>query len=351
MRSFITLLKREWWEWRTVTIIVSVLFLLGLMVSTYSTYKISNTIIEHEHRMSFSYDTEDGNSFSFSVDDDEDADESDDEPDPYYDDDDEWISPRQLFRGGFPGRYLLSGNESIILFGWTHMMRGTITMINLFLMMLAVFYMVDAVFKERADGSTFFYRSMPLGDERLLLSKLTFGSVGFMAFSVALAFIWYGFSRLTFPSVISQMMSENGFSLGQVAVWDFILDWLAFHLLQLIWLLPYAVYLLLVSAATRSRPLLVAIILPVIMGLVWRYFTGNVVLIDGLTSNMRLLTEAMSVEWGSQAGPSAGPGETIEMFGTFMPYIFSFRSLVSLIIAAFLGWGTFFAYRKNMATS
>ncbi|MFC1480926.1 ABC transporter permease subunit [Candidatus Neomarinimicrobiota bacterium] len=351
MKSFITLLRREWWEWRTVTIIVSVLFLLGLVVSAYSTYKISTAIVDHEHSISFHRDNDDGNAITMKIEDEESEEDDDDKDRDYYDDDSEWVSPSQLFRGGFPGRFLMSGNDSIILFGWTHMMRGTITMINIFLMLLAVFYLVDAIFKERADGSTNFYRSMPLGDERLLLSKLVFGTVGFLAFSITLALIWYAFSRFTFPSSIAQMMNENGFSLGQVAVWDFILDWLAFHLLQLIWLLPYAIYLLLVSAATRSRPLLVAIILPVITGLVWRYFTGNVVLIDSITSNMRLLAMAMSVEWGSQAGPGVGPGETIEMFGTFMPYIFSLRSLVSLIIAALLGWGTFFAYRRNMATS
>ncbi len=366
MKSFYQLIKREWWEWRTVAVIVSVLFALGLVISAYSSYKISAIFQEHAPGMTFNHRSEGHNKITRSIDDEaaEEArqvaenedyeaagDEQDHDPYRYGFDDGEWVAPRQLFSSGLPGRYLLSGNDSIILFGWTHMQRGTLTIINILLVMLALFYLVDAIFKERADGSTFFYRSMPLADEQLLLSKLVFGTIGFLVASIVLGFTWYVFSRLTFPSAIAQMMSENGFSLGQVAVWDLILDWLAFHLLQLLWLLPYAVYLLLVSATTRSRPLLVAIILPIVVGLIWRYFTGNVLLIDVLTANMRMLAETMMTEWGSQNGPGTGPGETVEMFGTFRPYIFSLRSLISLVISGLLGWATVVAYRRNLPTS
>ena len=340
MRQFVALLIREWQEWRMVMAVVAAIYVLGLVVSTVALHRGSEAFltghihagIHHDHDLS-------------------DSDDFDDDPFPEEEDDAEWISPKEMGFFSLGEILRFSGRADLILFGWTHMLRGGVSFINLSLLVLALFYLADAVFKERADGSTYFYRSLPVGDGAVLAAKLVAGTVGFLGISFILGVGSVLFAQLTFPGGLAEYLAAEGYAASQVAIMDLLGDWMIFHVLQLLWLLPFAAYLLFVSTVTRSRPLLIALVVPLLVGILWRYLMGNNAFLSEITTNLMVLGDVLGNEWLGNRGPAIDPGASIELFGSFTGYIFSLRTVVSLLVAGSFFAGVFFAYRKNLAVS
>ncbi len=322
MKTFLTLLIREWREWRVVMIIVSCLYLVGLVGSAIALYKGSDFLLQEDTQIDWDLGE-----------------------DPFYGN--EELPP-----------WLESGNQdaaerSVMLWaGWTHMLRGSVSMLNLALMVLALFYLADAVYKERSDGSTFFYRGLPVGDHLILSSKLLAGTAGFLLPSYIMGVIWILFAQITFPGELRELLDSVGFSTSRIANIDFIGDWAMFQLVQLVWLLPYATYLLFISAGTRSRPLLIGVGAPLLLGLLWLWITKDNGLLALFSSNISAITSALYEEWltpsGSRLYLAAGP---VELFGSFASYIVSLRTLISLLVAGGFYMLTLFAYRRNLPVS
>ena len=320
MKAYLTLLIREWREWRTVMIVVGSLYLLGMIGWSVTLYQGSGALIRGDVH------TEWGDFRGFDE-----------------DDDPEWLTPKEMAN--------VSKSEAL-LFGWSHMLRVGAAFINVALLVLALFYLVDAVYKERSDGSTFFYRGLPMRDVWILSSKLVTGIIGFLGISFLLGVGWILFAQITFPGRIADLLRSAGLSVYQIGSMDFIRDWLAFHVLQLAWLLPFAVYFLLVSTVTRSRPLLVGVGLPLLIGILWRFLIGDNALLRELTANFGMIGDALQEQWLGTEGPHhVSTGETIELFGSFAGYLLSLRTGISILIAGGLFGLTTFAYRKNLPVS
>jgi len=323
MKTFVALMVREWREWRTVMVVVGSLYLLGMIGWSVALHKGSNALIRGDIHTEW----ETFRGFGDDVDD-------DDKP--------EWLTPKEMVAAGRP---------QALLFAWTHMLRVGASFINLALLVLALFYLADAVFKERSDGSTFFYRGLPISDVSVLSSKLAIGTVGFLGLSFILGVVWVLFAQLTFPGRLADLLSGVGLSPSQVANLDLIGDWMVFHVLQLAWLLPFAAYFLLVSTATRSRPLLVGIGAPLLIGLLWLWISGDSDLLALFTSNLSAVSGALKEEWLGTAGPRIVAGEPIELFGSFAGYILSLRTAISMLVAGGFFGLTFYAYRRNLPVS
>ena len=321
MRSYLSLLVREWREWRTVMIVVSILYVLGLAGSALMLYKGSDALIHGDIHTNWAR-----GEWDFDVD----------------DEDLEWLSPKEM---------VSAKRSQTLLFGWTHMLRAGVSFINLALLALALFYLADAVYKERADGSTFFYRGLPVGDLSILSSKLLVGTVGFLAVSFTLGVIWVLFAQLTFPGSLANVLAAAGLSPSQVATTDLIGDWAVFHILQLAWLLPFAAYFLFVSTVTRSRPLLIGVGVPLLLGILWRFLAGDNALLREITANLGVIGDTLKTEWLGAKGPEITPGEPIELFGSFSSYILSLRTVISLLVTGGFFGLTFFAYRRNLPVS
>ncbi len=335
MKPFIALLIREWQEWRMVMAVVGILYVVGLTVSAVALHRGADAFLGTRGHIAIQYD--------YGV--------SDGDPSPDEDDDSEWDRPMEWDNSSLAEQLWISGRADLILSVWMHMLRGGVSFINLSLMVLALFYLVDAVFKERADGSTYFYRSLPVGDGALLAAKLVAGTVGFLGLSFILGMGSVLFAQLTFPGGLAEYIGADGYAASQIAILDLFGDWLIFHLLQLLWLLPFAAYLLFVSTVTRSRPLLVAIAVPLLLGVLWRYLMGNNALWREMMTDLMVLGDVLGNEWLGDRGPEIEPGAAIELFGSFTSYIFSLRTVVSLLLAGGFFAGTFFTYRKNLAVS
>ena len=328
MTAFMALIVREWRELRTVLMVLGALYLLAMGGSIVAMHKGAAYVEGTAQRQAETYD---------------DAEEYDDDFD-FFDDDDDWgwASPWEL-------REAISAE--LILFVYAHSMRGSAVLINLTMLLLAMFYLIDALYKERSDGSTYFYRSLPVQDHILLLSKLAAGTVGILLLSYLMGLLSVGISRIALPGVFKEILAASGQSLSQIAYGDFFRDWLMYHILLLIWLAPYASYLLLVSAVTRGRPLLAALGLPIVMAVLVRYFLQSDLLINVFTTNFIEVGKALVHEWEGNRYFFIEPDETVKLFRGFGRYIWSSRSLVSLAVAAVFSYGTWAAYRRNMATS
>ncbi|UCH62402.1 MAG: hypothetical protein JSU77_11445 [Fidelibacterota bacterium] len=324
MKAFGNLLVREFKEWRTVLLVLGILYLLGLIGATIGMGKLSSEM-ESRDEIRIGWGDEEWDISDFSE----------------YEN--KWLSS---------GEVKNAVKSSLLLFGWSYMLRITVSMLNLVLMVISVFYLVDAIFKERSDGSTFFYRGLPVGDLSILFSKLLVGTVGFLAVSYVLGVVWVLFARLTFPGDLSGMMTELGYSLSQLRVFDFFGDWIVFHFLLMLWLLPFATYFLFVSTVTRSRPLLVGVGAPLLLGLLWLWIFRDDGLLALFTSNISAVANVLDAEWiMSEGPPRIFPGERLEMFGSFGSHMLSLRTAISLLVAGGFFCLTFFAYRRNMPVS
>ncbi|MEE9162348.1 MAG: hypothetical protein V3U35_05190 [Candidatus Neomarinimicrobiota bacterium] len=326
MSSYLALLNREWREWRTVLALVGVLYVIGLIGSAVALRKGTEFLIQGKDDAFWEQEMEElehleREGFDFGQ---------------------EWFDPKDV----------IAANQSqLVLFGWTHLLRMGLSFINLAILVLALFYLADAVYKERSDGSTLFYKGLPVGDLGILSSKLLVGTVGLLGVSFLLAMGWVVFAQATFPGSAADMLARTGYSPSQVAFGDLVGDWAIFHVLQLAWLSPFAVYFLLVSTVTRSRPVLVGVGVPLIVGLVWRFMAGDNSLLTELTANLKVLGEILVTEWSGREPNSVMPGQGVALFGSFWQYLLSPRSLVSLLAAGGLFGVTFLAYRKNMPVS
>lgn len=322
MKSFLALLVREWREWRVVMIIVSCLYLLGLIGSAIMLYKGSDILLRQDVQIDLDLGESGVN--------------GDEELPPWF----------------APGEQNTVRRSATLLFVWTTMLRGSVSVINLALMVLALFYLADAVYKERSDGSTFFYRGLPVGDHLILSSKLLAGTVGFLTISFIMGVVWVLFAQITFPGDLREILEITGFSVSQIASMDFIGDWLMFLIVQLAWLAPYATYMLFISAVTRSRPIMIGVGAPVLLGLLWLWIMKDDGLLALFSSNIGAVTSMLGEEWLLYDGPSMFlPGGSVELFGSFTSYIVSLRTLISLLVAGGFYMLTSFAYRRNLPVS
>lgn len=337
MKQVFALVHREFREWRTVLIIVVSLFGLGLLGSAYGLHKVANLMESGDDDSYISHYRGDRTDW-----DDEDY-------------DDEWVSPSDFIGGGFIPEWIITqGRPDLILGGFAVMRIAGLSTINVIFLILAFFYLLDSVYKERLDVSTYFYRSLPIHDGVLLGSKLATGTLGFLLLSWALGMISVLWARITFPGFFAEALDAKMLSLSQISYLALAWDWLMFNILEVLWLLPYAAYLLAVSTMVRSRPLLVAVGIPIVLGLLFNYFYGTAEPIRALLgSNVIALGEVADANFlaGGDFRHIIKEETILDLFGSFTGAIFSLRTAASLIISTGIFGVTFMAYRRNMATS
>ncbi|HET6906889.1 MAG TPA: hypothetical protein VFH52_08065 [Rhodanobacteraceae bacterium] len=129
------------------------------------------------------------------------------------------------------------------------------------------FYLLGALYDDRRDRSILFWKSLPLSDASTVLSKVVAGILVAPLISVAVVLAGYVMAQV----IMSLWLLAHGVN-PLVMIWAHIEPysvWL--HLLVMIgvnavWALPTVGWLLLWSAAVRSKPFLWAIIVPIVAG-------------------------------------------------------------------------------------
>jgi ABC-2 type transport system permease protein len=125
------------------------------------------------------------------------------------------------------------------------------------------FYFLGSLFEDRKDKSIFFWKSLPISDQETVFSKLIVGLVVNPIFLMLLASILFYIVAIVFglagvaagSDLFSSMIVNSNFLTAPFKA-------LALLPIQILWALPTAGWLLLVSAAVKNKPLLWAIGIP-----------------------------------------------------------------------------------------
>ncbi|NQD37118.1 hypothetical protein HPT27_08780 [Permianibacter sp. IMCC34836] len=215
---------------------------------------------------------------------------------------------------------------------------------DLLLLIILPFYCVAALYDDRKDRSIYFWRSLPVSDLHTVLAKLATAVVVYpavvLAAAAAFQLIW-----MLIATGLSWYVGVSAWS----TVWapsHLPLFWLSsyFHyLLMMLWVLPFFALNLLLSATTK-RPLMLAIVLPLVLMLVEKLLTGTEYIADWIGER---LVGMATLLWGDMRDmdkmgehyPFASYSHGLEVFGNGQ---FWFGLLLSIALLA----GAVYARRR-----
>lgn len=137
--------------------------------------------------------------------------------------------------------------------------------INAVLMIMSVFYLLDALYADRKDQSILFWKSLPISDTRTVISKLVVAVVVIplliLLTSAAAGLLTVGIQALAMshiPGASALVWAEAEFP----ALWRLTALVLA---QQALWYFPVTGWLLLCSAWSRKTPIIIAAVIPMLI--------------------------------------------------------------------------------------
>ncbi len=187
------------------------------------------------------------------------------------------------------------------------------TLFNPMMQIVVFFYLLDSLYADRRDRSILFWRSMPVSDLRTVLAKLATAVIAVTGITFA--------ATIVFELILLVLELIMGGVLG-VHFWvvlehplAFIESWVLFAytlLCQALWFLPYYGWVILASSWAKKTPFLWAVLTPlgVMFAEAWVFHTGHIAkLVFGHW--LRWLPLAFNVD------PDMGPKPEISDFFNF----------------------------------
>jgi ABC-2 type transport system permease protein len=137
----------------------------------------------------------------------------------------------------------------------------------------ATWYLLDCLYADRRDRSVLFWKSLPISDTATVLAKLFTGLIAIPL----VYFIAADIATLLMAFIVSvRAHSILGGSLWQPDLWlQLQVLWLYLIVTTAIWYLPFAGYLLVVSAWAKRAATLWSIVPPLAAYLLERWFFGT----------------------------------------------------------------------------
>jgi ABC-2 type transport system permease protein len=134
-------------------------------------------------------------------------------------------------------------------------------------------YLLDCLYADRKDRSVLFWKSLPISDTATVLAKLFTGLIAIPL----VYFIAADVSTLLIAFIISvRARSTVGNALWQPDIWlQLQAMWLYLIVTSAIWYLPFAGWLLMVSAFAKRAVMLWSILPPLALYLLERWFFGT----------------------------------------------------------------------------
>ena len=149
-------------------------------------------------------------------------------------------------------------------------------LISVFMTVVVFFYLIDCLYTERKDRSILFWKSMPISDTEVVLSKLAVAilvvPLGVIVLSALMQYLLYIIVWLRLHgSVIAEVMPD----------WSFV-AWLRSQAVALgvtlggvLWYAPIAAYLLLLSTWAKNKVFLWAVLPPIALPVLEKVFLGT----------------------------------------------------------------------------
>jgi ABC-2 type transport system permease protein len=149
------------------------------------------------------------------------------------------------------------GTRQMILAG----VYSMLTVVQLIALGVVVFfYLLDALLAERRDRSILFWKSMPISDGQVVASK----ALTALAVAPAFVFVVSAVLLLVFAGVVSLRLGELPFNPWSASVWLQVQAvMLGFIPMVVLWYLPLAGYLMVVSVWVRKNAFLWAVLPPI----------------------------------------------------------------------------------------
>ena len=224
---------------------------------------------------------------------------------------------------------------------------GIFSSINGMLFLVLLFYFADSIFKERDDGSTFFYRSLPMSDHKILLSKWVAAASGLLGLTLVLNVIAWFFAQISMSVVPDFAESAIREMVANIQMLDLFGDMFVLTFVRFLWTIPFFAFLFFVSSVAKRRPLLIGIGSPILLIFAWKILFGEAIMADQsieyIIQQKTLLVEQWLVETDANGN--------VEIFGSFWKYIFTTRTVVSLVFGSIFYTLAWLGYRKNIPTS
>ncbi len=151
-------------------------------------------------------------------------------------------------------------------------MYAAMALIVVVLGFVVFFYCLGALYDDRRDRSVLFWQSLPISNLQTVLSKLVSGLLLAPVIAVIIGVI-VGLLQMI---IVSMVLSMHGVNVWQLLLlahpFRVIANLIGYLPLYFLWGLPCAGWLLLCSAAARSKPFLWAVLIPVGSGLLVTWF-------------------------------------------------------------------------------
>ncbi len=335
MKVMMALLKREWLEWQRVIIgavaVITFLNLLALFSVNRGANHLNRELDEkgHIYIEDVVINDDDGEeesySFDIRIDDDEVTVEIEGE------DHEHWEEGQEKASIGIAYylRFGLQGIFHLVLF-------------------LALFYFADAIYKERSDNSTLFYRSLPVSDHQVLASKIIAGMLGIIGLTYVLSLEFMIVSRLALWILGQPLKPIAVMFWNNIAFGSLLYDWLVYLIVSTTRLLPLALFLMLVSSWVRGRPLIIGIGGPILAGITFAIVFGSAGLLKTIFELFINLNKMISEQWMISDDYTGG---SVELFGQFWGYLFTLETLFLLLVSGGMYATVTWLYRRNIPTA
>jgi ABC-2 type transport system permease protein len=149
------------------------------------------------------------------------------------------------------------GTRQMILAG----VYSMLTLVQLIALGVVVFfYLLDALLAERRDRSILFWKSMPISDGQVVASK----ALTALAVAPAFVFVVSAVLLLVFAGVVALRLGELPFNPWSASVWLRVQAvMVGFVPMVVLWYLPLAGYLMVVSVWVRKNAFLWAVLPPI----------------------------------------------------------------------------------------
>jgi len=160
---------------------------------------------------------------------------------------------------------------------------ATFFLISYFLLsqIIAVGYLLSALYEERKDRSILFWKSLPVSDFQVVLSKALMGLVVIPGLYLLAAMLTFLLVTLVLSLGMTFLLPEvelfEGFLLAGLNVGG---DSLRVFVLQIIWGAPVLLWVLLVSGLARGQPLVWAMGIPLLVLVVETAFLSEALIFD-----------------------------------------------------------------------
>jgi len=347
MSELLTLLKREWWEWRRVTVwtvgVFSFLLLLTLVPMNRLSQKIESELVDkmllNEMDLEeLSQEKKDEITFSMSL------------TNENYNVDDFLNMGKLLSKEKQIIEEKLAESPMTIIKPYSYGILAGFSMIQLFVMFIGLFYFSDSLYKERSNDSTLYFRSLPVSDHWILFSKLKAGAVGIIGLTISMLSIYLVYSQLAIRIVSGEIWEVLSGTLSQINMIDLFFDLIVYQVIALIWMSPLILFLMLISATVRNRPLIAGIGLPILFSITLQVIFGENAFVSEIV-NIFVAIPTMINDQNLINSMETVPGDGVDLFASFFGDLFSLRTLGSLVLSGLFYLATLKLYRKNIPTN